>query len=323
MYKTIVRRLLILIPQLFVISLLVFILAWFMPGDALTGLTADPTISPDRLAYLRDRYGLNDPWYRQYVRWLSGIILRGDFGFSIPHARPVMDVIGERIANTFRLAIMVTFLTYLIGVPLGIIAGRYHGKPIDKAICVYTYIALAMPTVVLALVNLLIFGFRLGWVPVMGSVDIAVAGGPPLAYWLSRLHHLILPAITATLLSTIGIVQYLRSEIIEYKVSDFVTTARSKGVPPNKIYSRHIFRNALIPMVSDIGFVIVGLVSGFIFIERIFSFPGMGLLFLDSIMNRDYPVVIALITVTGALIAVGGLLSDIILTIVDPRIRIK
>ena len=323
MYKTIVRRLLILIPQLFVISLFVFILAWFMPGDALTGLTADPTISPDRLAYLRERYGLNDPWYRQYSRWLSGIVLRGDFGFSIPHARPVTDIIGERIANTFRLAIMVTLLTYLIGVPLGIIAGRYHGKPIDKAICVYTYIALAMPTVVLALINLLIFGFRLGWVPVMGSVDIAAVRGPPLAYWLSRLHHLILPAITAALLSTVGIVQYLRSEIIDYEASDFVTTARSKGVPSNKVYSGHIFRNALIPMVSDIGFVIVGLVSGSIFIERVFSFPGMGLLFLDSVMNRDYPVVIALITVTGALIAIGGLLSDIILTIVDPRIRVK
>ena len=323
MYKTIIRRLLILIPQLFAISLFVFILAWFMPGDALTGLTSDPTISPDRLAYLRDRYGLNDPWYRQYVRWLRGIVLRGDFGFSIPHARPVMDIISERIANTFRLAIMVTLLTYLIGVPLGIIAGRYHGRPIDKGIGVYTYVALAMPTVVFALINLLIFGFRLGWAPVMGSVDIAVVGGPPLAYWLSRLHHLILPAITAALLGTIGIVQYLRSEIIDYEVSDFVMTARSKGVPSNKVYSRHIFKNALIPLVSDIGFVIVGLVSGSIFIERIFSFPGMGLLFLDSIMNRDYPVVIALIIITAALIAIGGLLSDIILTIVDPRIRVK
>ena len=314
---------LIMIPQLIVISILLFTLAHLMPGDALTGRTEDPTVSPERIAQLRLQLGLNDPPYQQYFRWIGNIVLRGDFGHSITHARPVIDVIGERARNTFWLALLTTVLTYLIAIPLGIIAGRYNDKLVDRGIGVYTYLALAMPTIVFALINLLIFGFRLEWFPVRGSVTLEAAQAGGFAMLVSRLHHMVLPALTAALLSTIGIIQYLRGEIVRFKASDFVTTARSKGVPESKVYSRHIFRNALVPIASNIGFIIVSLLVGSIFIERIFSYPGMGLLFLTSITSRDFTTVNALVMIFAVLIALGALLSDIILTIVDPRIRVK
>ena len=322
MYKTIIRRVLILIIQLFAISLFMFLIAYTIPGDVLTGLTEDPSISPQRLAEMRDQLGLNDPWPVQYGRWISGIVLRGDFGHSFSHRRPVMDVIGERLSNTFMLGLFTMVLIYLIAIPLGIIAGRYNDKLIDRTIGVYTYIALAMPTVVLALIGLLIFGFRLQWVPIRGSVGVGLDSWT-FEWILSRLHHMILPAVTAALLGTVGIIQYLRGEIVRYKYSDFVTTARAKGVPERKLYSRHILRNALIPIASNMGLAIVGLFVGAVFIEQIFSFPGMGRLFLDAITGRDFIIVNAIVMIISALTALGVLLSDIILTVVDPRIRIR
>jgi peptide/nickel transport system permease protein len=323
MHKTIIRRFLILIPQLFVISLLMFLLAYNMPGDALTGLTENPRVSPERLAEMREQLGLNDPWPQQYARWIGGIVLRGDFGHSVTHLRPVIGLIGERAANTFWLALFATALTYMIAIPLGIIAGRYNDKLGDKVIGVYTYMAMAMPTVIFALINILIFGFRLEWFPVRGTVTLEAFEAGGLTYIISRLHHMIVPAMTMALLNGIMILQYLRGEIVNHKSSDYVMTARSKGVPERVLYSRHIFRNALIPVASNIGFVVVTLLAGSVFIEQIFSFPGMGRLFLDSVTGRDYTTVNALIMIFAILYAVGSLLSDIILTIVDPRIRIK
>ena len=323
MHKTILRRFLILIPQLFVISLFIFFLAWNMPGDALTGRGEDPTISPEVLAARREYLGLNDPWPQQYTRWLGNIILRGDFGMSEFNSAPVLPLIGQRLTNTFWLALMTLFLIYIIAIPLGVVAGRYNDKFLDKSIGFYTYLALALPTVVFALFLLLIFGFRLQWFPVRGSVSLEAHAAGGLTYLMSRLEHMILPALTGALLGTIGIIQYLRGEIVNYKSSDYVMTARSKGTPEGKIYSRHILRNALIPIASNVGLAIVGLFVGSIFIETIFSFPGMGRLFMDSIQNRDFPVVNAIVIINAFLIAIGVLISDIVLSLLDPRIRIK
>ena len=321
MWKTIVRRILILIPQLFILSLLIFILAQLMPGDALRGVVG-PDISPDRLAELRAIHGLDDPWYLQYIRWLTAIITQGDFGRSISHMRPVTDIIGERLINTVRLSFLTTLLTYLIAIPLGIIAAKRHGRAIDRGIMIYTFVALSMPTVVFSLVNLLIFGFNLSWFPVSGSVDARILTGS-LPYIISRMHHLILPAITLALISTIGIIYFLRSEIIDYETADFVTTARSKGVPEKVVYTRHILRNSLLPIAAGAGSVIIGLFAGSIFIERIFSYPGMGQLFIDSIVARDFPVANTLVMFYAILTVLSILVSDIVITLVDPRIRIK
>jgi len=189
-------------------------------------------------------------------------------------------------------------------------------------IMIYTFIALSMPTVVFAVVNILFFGFNLDWFPTQGSVDVTLATGS-FAYIISRVHHLILPAVTLALISTVAIIYYLRSEIIDYETSDFVLTARSKGATENKIYTNHILRNAFLPIASTIGFVITGLFTGSVFIETTFGYPGMGELFISSIVSRDFPVANTLVMFYAVLTVVAIALSDIIISIIDPRIRIK
>jgi len=321
MWKTIVRRFLILIPQLLLLSLLIFILAQFMPGDALRGLV-DPNSPPEVLERLREEHGLNDPWYVQYGRWLRSIVVEQDFGASIVHHRPVVEMIGDRLFNTMRLSLLTTFFTYLIAIPLGIIAGRKHGKIIDKTIMIYTFVAMSIPTVVIGIVNLLVFGFNLDWFPVTGSVDPTAVSGT-IGYVFSRLHHIILPAFTLAVISTITIIYFLRSEIIDYEASDFVLTARAKGVPENRVYTGHILRNAFLPIAGGMGGIIAGLFSGAIFIEMIFGYPGMGQLFVLSLTQRDWPVINTLIMLFAVVSAAAMLFSDIIITAVDPRIRIK
>lgn len=320
MWKTIIRRILVLIPQVFVLSLLVFLLANFMPGDALTG-KIDPNVSPDRLEELRQQWGYYDAWYVKYGRWLKNA-LHGDLGESTANKLPVTELIGQRGSNTFWLALVTISLTYLFGIILGIISGRYHDRPVDKVIVFYTFLALAMPSIVFGLINIFVFAFKLKWFPIGGSVNVKYAAGT-LSYLWDKIYHLILPAMTGALLYTVSIIQFLRSEIIDYKNSDFVVTARSKGVPEKTIYSRHIFRNALLPVVSSLGYDIAALLGGSIFIEKVFSYPGMGKLFLDSILRRDYAVVNALIILFSVLTVVGGLISDVVMSIVDPRIKIK
>ncbi|MDM5332489.1 ABC transporter permease [Ureibacillus composti] len=320
MWKTILRRLFIMIPQLFVLSILIFIMAKFMPGDPFTGMIT-PETDPTRIEELREKAGLNDPWYVQYGRWV-GNALQGDFGKSYTFQRDVSDIIGERAINTFYLSFLSVFLLYLIAIPLGILAGRYQSSRLDKTIILYSFVTYAIPTFVLALVFLYFLGYQLHWFPTSGSVDIKYEEGTWGFFW-SKFYHILLPAITYAILGTTGIIQYLRSEIIDTKAMDYVRTARSKGLPMRKIYTKHIFRNSLLPIAAFLGFTITGLLSGSIFIETIFGYPGMGQLFISSIASRDYSVITALVLLFGFLTLLGSLLSDIIMSIVDPRIRIE
>ncbi|MFL2116780.1 oligopeptide ABC transporter permease [Marinilactibacillus psychrotolerans] len=318
MWKTIFRRLLLMIPQIIILSILIFIIAEFMPGDPFTGMV-DPNVDPAQLDVLREQYGLNDPMPVKYLRWVKNA-LQGDFGRSFQYKTSVLNVIGDRLGNTVRLSLLSTILTYMIGLPLGMLSGRYNDSFLDKSVVIYNFVSFAVPTFVLALLMVYIFGFNLGWFPSRGSIDIQAT-----TYWeqfWSRLYHLILPSIATAVLGTVSIIQYLRTEIIDAKVSDYVKTARSKGVPIEKVYSKHIFRNASLPIASGFGYTIVSLLSGSIFIERIFSYRGMGNLFLESISSRDYSVIFVLVMFYGILGLIGTLLSDLILMAVDPRIRI-
>jgi len=323
MWKTVARRLLILIPQLIVISIVIFLLAHLMPGDALSGLM-DPNIPIAEVEQMREDLGLNLPVHIRYVNWITAAV-QGDFGQSFVHRRPVTEVIGERIWTTFTLSLFTAILTYLLAVPLGVLAGRYSGKALDKTILAYVFLALAIPTIVLAI--LMVFWFSpigLGWFPMGGTVNPFVnAHGTPFEIIMSRMYHLFLPAITGALVGTIGIVFMLRANIIERKVADYVVFAKSKGVPTRTIFSKHILRNSLIPIAASIGLVITMLFTGTIFVERVFNINGIGLLFLDSVNLRDFSVANALIMMFSVLIALGVLLSDIILSLVDPRIRVK
>jgi peptide/nickel transport system permease protein len=322
MLKMIIRRVLILIPQLFIISVVAFILGALMPGDALSGMI-DPGISAEARARQREALGLDEPLVVRYFDWAGGI-LRGDFGQSFTHRRAVTQVIGERVANTFWLSLMTLVLTYALAIPLGITAGRFKGTLVDKLIMFFIFVALAMPTLVLGILMILFFSFHLGWFPSSGSVNaIVLAGGDAWQIFLNRVQHMLLPTITGAILGTVGIIFMLRANIIERTYAEYVTLARAKGVPEGAIFRRHVLRNSIIPVAAGFGFAISGLLTGQVFIEKIFHYPGMGQLFFQAISARDFAVVNAIIIIFSALSAFGMLLSDIFLTIADPRIRIE
>lgn len=320
MWKTILRRVLLMLPQIFILSVLAFLIAKMMPGDPFTGLIT-PETDPNTIEALRVKSGFYDPLPVQYWNWISKAF-RGDFGQSYTYKYEVTKLIGERIGNTVWLSLLTLILTYLIALPLGMIAGRFQNSWADKAIVVYTFITYSIPVFVFALVLLWLFGYTLGWFPTRGSVDSDVVSGT-LAYYLNKFHHLILPAFTMAILSTTGTIQYLRTGVIDAKSQDYVRTARAKGVPENVVFNRHIFRNSILPIAAFLGYEFTGLIGGSVFIENIFSYPGMGNLFVSSITGRDYSVILALLLLFGTATLLGTLLSDIIMSIVDPRVRVQ
>jgi oligopeptide ABC superfamily ATP binding cassette transporter, permease protein len=320
MWKTILRRVLLMLPQIFILSVLAFLIAKMMPGDPFTGLIT-PETDPNTIEALRVKAGFYDPLPVQYWNWISKAF-RGDFGQSYTYKYEVTKLIGERIGNTVWLSLLTLILTYLIALPLGMIAGRYQNSWADKAIVVYTFITYSIPVFVFALVLLWLFGYTLGWFPTRGSVDSDVVAGT-LGYYVNKFHHMILPAFTMAILSTTGTIQYLRTGVIDAKSQDYVRTARAKGVPENVVFNRHIFRNSILPIAAFLGYEFTGLIGGSVFIENIFSYPGMGNLFVTSITGRDYSVILALLLLFGTATLLGTLLSDIIMSIVDPRVRVQ
>jgi peptide/nickel transport system permease protein len=294
-------------------------MAKFMPGDPFTGMIT-PDTDPARIEELRQEAGFYDPWYQQYFNWIMNAA-NGDFGKSYTYKVAVADLIGDRALNTLWLSLLSVFLLYLIAIPLGVLAGRYQNSFLDKIVVLYSFISYAIPVFVLALIFLFFFGYKLQWFPTSGTVDIKYDSGS-IGYLWSKIYHILLPAITFALLGTTGVIQYLRTEVIDAKSMDYVRTARSKGIPINKVYTKHIFRNSLLPIAAFLGFTITGLLGGSIFIETIFGYPGMGQLFIQSISGRDYSVITALVMLFGFTTLLGSLLSDIIMSIVDPRIRI-
>jgi peptide/nickel transport system permease protein len=311
-----------MIPQIFILSIIVFLIAQAMPGDALTGLL-DPNLSPELIEQQRELLGLNNPWYQQYWNWITGVFLRGDFGRSFTFQMPVTTIIGERIGNTVRLSLFTLVVMYAIALPLGIISGRHHGTWKDKLITTYTYIGFGMPVMVLALLLLFIFGFNLGWFPTGGSVAPGMTSDMGFAYVWSRLQHLILPGLSVALISTVSIVQYLRGEIIDMEQREFILTVRAKGATEKRVYNKHILRNSLLPIASFLGFQIALLVGGSVLVETVFSYPGIGGLFIGSVTGRDFSVMIALVLLLGTAVIIGSFLSDLIMMMVDPRIEIE
>ena len=320
MWKTILRRVLLMLPQIFILSVLAFLIAKMMPGDPFTGLIT-PETDPNTIEALRVKSGFYDPLPVQYWNWISKAF-RGDFGQSYTYKYEVTKLIGERIGNTVWLSLLTLILTYLIALPLGMIAGRFQNSASDKTIVVYTFITYSIPVFVFALVLLWLFGYTLGWFPTRGSVDSDVVAGT-LGYYINKFHHMILPAFTMAILSTTGTIQYLRTGVIDAKSQDYVRTARAKGVPENVVFNRHIFRNSILPIAAFLGYEFTGLIGGSVFIENIFSYPGMGNLFVTSITGRDYSVILALLLLFGTATLLGTLLSDIIMSIVDPRVRVQ
>ncbi len=322
MVKFTIRRVLIMIPQLLLLSLIIFVLAKQMPGDAVTGaFMGNPNVSAEQMEKIREEYGLNDPWYVQYGHWV-GKAVKGDLGSSYTHKQPVTSLLAGRVANTVTLGLFILIVSYIIAIPLGIIAGRWTDSWADKSIVMYNYFSFATPLFVFALLMLYVFGFVLGWFPTGNSVDVRLDAGS-WEYYVSKFKHLVLPGMSGAILATFGTIQYLRNDIIDTKLKDFVKTARAKGVPEGKVYTRHILRNSMLPIAAFLGYEITGLIAGSIFLEMIFSYPGLGQLFIQSISGRDFTVTTAIVMISGTAVIVGTMLSDIILSAIDPRIRIE
>lgn len=320
MLKYTVRRLLGMIPMLFLISIVVFSLAKLMPGDSLSGEIDPNNTDPKYIEEMREKLGYNDPIHEQYFRWISNFV-QGDFGKSTRYKIPARDIILEKLPNTIFLGFSSILITYVLAFIMGIYSGRKPYTIGDNLIAGANYIGLALPSFIAGVFAIYIFAFTLGWFPSNGSVNISVEEGT-IDYWLSRIHHVFLPALVLGALSTASYTQFLRNDIIENSRKDFVRTARAKGTSESKIYNKHILRNSIIPLITFLGFDIVALVGGAIITETIFTYPGIGQLFLNSLSSRDYPVLMTLTMMFSFLTLFGNLVADILYGIVDPRIRL-
>ena len=329
------RRTLLMIPTFLVISFLGFAITVLAPGDPVDlylagGLAAGQAgISTQKLAdkakaekELRRELGLDRPLVVQYADWLRHFVT-GDLGRSYKDKQPVWEKIRARLPVTVGIEILALFVTYLLAVPLGIYSATRPGSRFDQVSTVTIFLLYSMPSFWIAVLLLVFFcgGGYFAWFPPGGLRSLA--SGPDWSFAKRTgdlLHHLALPLFVTTLGSYTEISRYLRSSMLDNARQDFVRTARAKGVPERTVILKHMLRNSLIPMVTIVAGVLPGLIGGSVLIERIFSIPGLGQLGYDSVLARDYPVILALFATSVALTLIGILLADLLLALVDPRI---
>lgn len=315
------RRILGMIPLLLLISLVVFTLAKMMPGDPFGGEIDPSNTNPEYIAEMREKLGYNDPIIVQYGRWISDFV-QGDFGKSTTYKKPAAEIIAQRIPNTIFLALTSLIITYIFAFIMGMFAGRKPYTLGDNLIATYNYLALAIPSFVAGIVAIYFFSFKLGWFPFNGSVSVGLEEGT-WAYYVSKVKHVILPALVLGTMATASYTQFLRNDIIENSRKDYVRTARSKGTKESTIYNKHILRNSIIPLVTFLGFDIATIISGAVITETIFTYPGIGSLFLESVGRRDYAVMMSITMLLSFLTLFGNLVADILYGVVDPRIRLE
>ncbi|TMW69912.1 ABC transporter permease [Alteribacter natronophilus] len=319
MHRYIIRRTLQFIPMLFLVTVVVFALAKAAPGDVLSGEMLDPNIPHEVLEERREALGLNDPLPVQYWSWLTSVA-QGDFGNSMQYTgRSVMDLIQSRIMNTFYLSLFALGVTLAIAIPIGIYSATRKYSLFDYGATTFAFLGLATPNFFAALLAIWLLSFQFGWFPAQGSTSAIGLTGFEL--FIDKLRHLVLPGFTLGLASTAMYMRYMRTEILEIKGSDFIRTAQAKGLSNNSVLYKHTLRNALIPIITLLGVEFGLLLSGAVITENVFNYPGLGTLFLNSIQNRDYPVIMAINLILAVSILVGNLLADIFYAVVDPRIR--
>ncbi len=306
--------------MLFLLTVIIFGLAQAAPGDPFTA-NIDPSVDPEVYEQQREKYGLNDSLPKQYISWLGNFVT-GDFGESIHYkGRSVKDVISVRITNTVYLSLFALIITILFAIPIGLYSARNPYSWFDYTATTFGFLGLSIPGFFFGLVSIYIFALNLGWFPSQGSVSVSVSGQTGITLFLDRLHHLVLPGFTLGLAGIATYMRYVRTEVSDVLKSDYVRTARAKGMSESSVLYKHTLRNALIPIVTLLGFELGVLLSGAVITEQVFNYPGLGTLFVDSITNRDYPVIMAINLLLGTTIMVGNLVADILYSIVDPRIR--
>jgi len=319
MYQYIIRRIIVFFPMLIALSIIVFGLSMAAPGDAFSGKILDPDADPKVFEQQREELGLNQPVPVQYVKWVHSFI-QGDFGKSMVYkGRTVQSLIQERFANTLYLGVVALTITLFVSIPIGIFSARNPYSFLDYSATTFGFLGLAIPNFFFGLIAIYILSINLGWFPAQGTVSNADISGFPA--FLDRIHHMILPGITLGLAGTATYMRYMRSEILDVLGSDYVRTARAKGMSETSVLYKHTLRNAMIPIITLMGFEFGTLLSGAVITEQVFNFPGLGTLFIASVVNRDYPVVMAICLLLGVAILIGNLLADIFYSIVDPRIR--
>lgn len=320
MIQLIVRRLLLMIPLLFLISIVIFGISKLQPGDAFTGtVTSSDSSASKYIEQQRKKLGYDQPIHVQYMKWAEKIA-HGDLGESVRFKRPVIDLIKERMPNTITLGTISLIITYILAFPLGIVSGRKPYSPIDYTVQFANYFLIALPSFVAGVFAIYLFAFQLNWFPFQGSVTIGLEEGT-FSYYMSKIYHALLPALILGIMSTAGYVQFLRNDIIENSRKDYVRTARSNGISENKIYNKHILRNSVIPIVTFFGGDVLSIFGGAVIIETIFSYPGIGKLLIEAISGKDYPLMMALLLFFAFLGLLANLISDITYSIVDPRIK--
>jgi peptide/nickel transport system permease protein len=315
----ILRRFVQMIPLLFGISALTFILLQLAPGDFLNQMGENPAISPATIEAMRRNFGLDRPWYIQYGLYLRNILLHFDFGESFSRHQPVFTVIREGLSNTLLLAIAAAVVTWGLAIPLGIWAAVRQYSWIDKTLSLLAFIWLSIPEILSGLL-LLMLAARTGWFPVGGMRSIDYDDLTALGRIRDLLWHLALPAFVVGLVPLASRMRQMRGNLLDVLRLDYVTTARSKGLDEGVVIYKHALRNALNPMITLFGYTLGALVSGSFVAEIIFSWPGLGRLTLDAILTQDQYLVMGSVLMASVVLILGNLIADLLLAVADPRI---
>lgn len=307
---------------MYLVTTVTFVLVHLAPGDPISAALDRPGVTDAIRQQWREAYGLDRPLGEQYLRWL-GNVMRGELGHSFSFRRPVRDVIADALPRTLLLVGLAMLLSFAIGIVVAVLQAERPQGQRDRWLGRVLLLLYSVPDFWLALVVLLVFAYRLQLLPPSGLVDPVMYDYLPLSGRIvDRLKHLVLPVGTLTLLSTALISRHQRSALLEVLPTDWMRTAVAKGLSPRAALRRHALRNALIPTITLAGISLSALAAGSVFVEKVFSWPGMGLLTANAIGARDYPLITASVLITSIAVALGTLLADVATAAADPRIRV-
>ncbi len=312
-----------MIPQFIGITIISFAIIHLAPGEP-TGIGAElnPKVTKEAREKLRHYYGLDRPLHVQYLQWLSRVS-RLDFGesFGLDH-RPVMKKISERLPITIFLDATAMAIILVLSTFIGVVSAYMRGSFLDRLTTVLVYIGFATPSFWLALLLMMLLGVRLGWLPISGLAQIGCEDVSSISWLWDRARHLILPLFIAAFGGIAGFSRYMRASMVEVLGQEYVRAARAKGLKESEVIFRHALRNALLPVITLLGLSVPSLIGGGVIFETIFAIPGMGQLMFQSVMGRDYPVIMGVLVLSSLLTLLGNLLADIGYTLADPRIKI-
>jgi peptide/nickel transport system permease protein len=321
----IARRLLGSIPLVLGIATIIFFVVNLAPGDP-AALYFQQGVSPEVLEQIRRNFGLDQPMHVRYWRWMVAFFT-GDFGYSFAHARPVIDIIGETLWPTLILAGATLVLIFVLGVLTGVLQAVRQHRAADRILSVVSLFFYSMPSFWLGLMLMLLFALKAHeWglpfaLPPTGMMSVDYEYMSLGEQMLDRLRHLVLPVMTLSLVMAAGIARYTRGQMLEVIRQDYIRTARAKGLPERQVVLKHALRNSLLPVITLLGLYLPLLFSGSVFVEVIFSWPGMGRVIVDAIFQRDYPLVMATSFIFAVVVVLGSLVADILYAVADPRIR--